>query len=125
MTPKTILLMDDEVNVREIVKLCIKDLASWDVLTADSSFKGLEIAELNRPDAILLDISMRGSFMFLKQLRNNLETQSIPVVLLSAQARWLDSQFLQQYQVAGVILKPFNPVTLTVEIDRLLSNSIM
>ena len=60
------------------------------------------------------------SFMFLEKLRNNPETQAIPIVLLSAKARWLDSQILQQYQIAGVILKPFDPVTLPVQIATLL-----
>ncbi len=117
---KTILLVDDEINVRELVKLCLTDLGGWDVITVDTPFPGLERAEIDSPDAIVLDLSMRGSFMFLKQLRNNVKTQAIPVVLLSATARWLDPEFMQQYQIAGVILKPFDPITLTVEIAKIL-----
>jgi CheY-like chemotaxis protein len=122
ITTKTILLIDDEVIVREIVELCLKDLAGWNVLTVDSPSKGLQRAAFDRPDAIVLDLSMRGmdSFRFLEKLRNNPDTQAIPVVLLSAKARWLDSQILQQYQIAGVILKPFDPVTLPVQIATLL-----
>ena len=33
ITTKTILLIDDEVSVREIVELCLKDLGGWNVLT--------------------------------------------------------------------------------------------
>ncbi|MER3492468.1 MAG: response regulator [Mastigocladus sp. ERB_26_2] len=122
ITTKTILLIDDEVSVREIVELCLKDLGGWNVLTVDSRAKGLQGAAFDRPDAIVLDLSMCGmdSFMFLEKLRNNPETQAIPIVLLSAKARWLDSQILQQYQIAGVILKPFDPVTLPVQIATLL-----
>ncbi|QIR35743.1 response regulator [Tolypothrix sp. PCC 7910] len=118
---KKILLIDHELIVREVLELCFHDLARWDVLTADSSFSGLEKAELERPDAIVLDIEMRGSFMFLQQLRSNRKTQAIPVVLLSANAKWLDPKFLQQYKISGIILKPFNPVTLPVEIAQLLN----
>ncbi|WP_392534134.1 response regulator [Nostoc sp. C117] len=119
---KTILLIDDEFNVREIVEFCLKDLAGWNVVTADSPLEGLQNAVNQNPDAILLDISIRdiASFELMNKLRNNPETQAIPVVLLSAKARWLDSQILRQYQVAGVIPKPFNPVTLPAQVAQLL-----
>jgi CheY-like chemotaxis protein len=123
ITTKTILLIDDEVRVREVVELCLKDLAGWTVVVADSPLQGLQKAALEKPNAIVLDLlSMNGmdGFMFLTQLRNNPETQAIPVVLLSAKVRWLDSQILRQYQVAGVILKPFDPVSLPVQIATLL-----
>ncbi|MEH1783283.1 MAG: response regulator [Nostoc sp.] len=122
ITGKTILLIDDELNVREIVKFCLQDLAGWNVVTADSPLEGLQNAVRHSPDAIVLDISIRdmASFELMNKLRNNSETQAIPLVLLSAKARWLDSQILRQYQVAGVILKPFNPVTLPAQVAQLL-----
>lgn len=122
ITTKNILLIHDEISVQEFVTLCFKDLAGWNLATADSSFKGLQIAEIDHPDVIVLDLSIRGSFMFLQQLRNNLETQAIPVVVLSTETgvRGLHPQFLQQYQIAGVILKPFNPATLPLQIATLL-----
>lgn len=122
LTTKKILLIDDEIIVREVVELCLQDLGGWHVLIADSPLDGLHRAALEHPDAILLDLSMRGmdSLMFMNQLRNNPETQAIPIVVLSAKAKWIDSQILRQYQVAGIILKPFDPVKLSVEIATIL-----
>ncbi len=122
---KKILLIDNEMMVREVVELCLKDLAFWNVLTADSPLDGLYVIELDYPDAILLDWSIDAmdgmdGFMFLAQLRNNPATQAIPVVLLSAKARWLDSQILEQYQVTGVILKPFDPIILHLLVAQML-----
>ncbi|MBD2521098.1 response regulator [Nostoc sp. FACHB-133] len=119
---KTILLIDDELNVREIVKLCLQDLAGWNVVTADSPLEGLQSAVRDSPDAIVLDISIHdtASFELINKIRNNPETQAIPVVLLSAKVRWLNSQILRQYEVAGLILKPFDPVTLPAQIATLL-----
>ncbi|WP_228039037.1 response regulator [Nostoc sp. LEGE 12450] len=116
------MLIDDELNVREIVKLCLQDLAGWNVVTADSPLEGLQSAVRDSPDAIVLDISIRdtASFELINKIRNDPETQAIPVVLLSAKVRWLNSQILRQYQVAGVILKPFDPVTLPAQIAILL-----
>jgi len=59
-------------------------------------------------------------FKFIKKLRSHPQTQATPLVLLSAKARWIDSQFLQKYQVAGIILKPFDPMTLPSKIAKIL-----
>ncbi|MCC5637067.1 response regulator [Nostoc sp. CHAB 5844] len=123
ITTKTILLIDDELNVREIVELCLQDLAGWNVVTADSPLQGLQRAVLDSPDAIVIDWSMHGmdGFKLIKQLKSHPQTQAIPLVLLSAKARWINSQIIQEYQIAGVILKPFNPVTLPAQIAKILS----
>lgn len=117
---KNILLVDDELNVQEIVELCLQDLANWNVTTANSALQGLIAAEIHPLDAIVLDISIDNSLMFLQQLRENPKTQIIPIVLLSAKARWIDPQILKKYQIAGIILKPFDPVTLPLRIAQLL-----
>lgn len=122
MSTKTILLIDDEINVRELVELCLTDLADWNVIIANSLTEGFQQALFKHPDAIVMDLSMHSMdyFKFMNQLRNNPETQAIPVVLLSAAARWLEPEFLQQYDIAGVILKPFNPLTLPDQISQIL-----
>jgi CheY-like chemotaxis protein len=122
ISSRTILIIDDEISVKEIVGLCLKDLGGWDVLIANSPLDGLQRAELFYPDAIILDLSIRtmNSFRLIEQLRNNPQTQAIPIVLLSAEARWIDPQVLRQYQIAGVILKPFDPVTLHFQIAAIL-----
>ncbi|HEY9848719.1 MAG TPA: response regulator [Leptolyngbyaceae cyanobacterium] len=122
MTTKTILVIEDERNVRDIVQFCLEDLAGWNVLAVSSALEGLQRAALARPDAILLDISMpeMDGFMFLEVLRNNSQTQAIPVVLVSAKARWLDPQILQKYQVAGAIAKPFDVIGFPSQLAKLL-----
>lgn len=123
ISTKTILLIDDEFNVRELVELCLQDLAGWNVVTADSLIKALQKVVVYQPDAIILDWSMRSmdGLKFIKKLREDSETQSIPLILLSAKVRWIDSQILQQYQVAGVVLKPFDPIKLPSQIAQILS----
>ncbi|MBD2194210.1 MULTISPECIES: response regulator [Calothrix] len=122
MSNKTILLIDDELNVRELVELCLTDLGGWNVVIPNSLVEGFQQALFNHPDAIVMDLSMHcmDYFKFMNQLRNNPETQAIPVVLLSAAARWLEPDFLQQYAISGVILKPFNPLTLSDRISQIL-----
>ena len=122
MTTKLVLLVDDEAHVREVVEACLKDLGGWNVQSVASGHEGLDKLAVVQADAIVLDISMPGmdGFMFLRQLRANPFTQSIPVVLLTARARWFTLKQLQSLGVVGAIAKPFNPVSLTKEIAKAL-----
>ena len=122
MTTKRILVIDDEVHVREVVQTCLEMLGGWDVVSAASGQEGLVKAEVEQPDAILLDVMMpeMDGFTFLRQLQSNLMIQNIPVVLLTATAHQLDPQQLPSLGVRGVIAKPFNVLSLTNEIAKAL-----
>jgi len=122
MSSKTILVIDDEVTISEIIQLCLSDLGGWNAIAVNSPLAGLQRAARDRPDAIVLDISMptMDGFMFLEQLRKNPETQDIPVILLSAKVKYLDSEILKKYRVVGAIAKPFDPILLSDRIAQLL-----
>ncbi|MCU0516976.1 MAG: response regulator [Oscillatoria sp. Prado101] len=122
MTVQTILVIDDERYICEIVKLCLSDLGGWDVFTVNSPLEGLRRAADERPDAIVMDISMpeMDGFTFLERLRKNPDTQDIPVVLLTGNARWIDPQILRKYKIAGAIAKPFDAINLSAQIAKFL-----
>jgi CheY-like chemotaxis protein len=111
---KTVLLIDDEDSVRELVQTCLSDLAGWDVVTAASAQEGLKKLDAKHPDVILLDVLMPGmdAVTFLQRLHESPAVGSIPVILLTVRARWFTPQKLQQLGVTEAIAKPFNPVTL-------------
>jgi CheY-like chemotaxis protein len=113
-TAKTILLIDDEASIRELVHACLSDLAGWNVITAASAQEGLKQLAIEHPDAILLDILMPGmdAMTFVQRIHQNPLTQSIPVLLLTVRARWFTPGKLQQLGIVTAIAKPFNPVTL-------------
>ncbi|PSB12039.1 response regulator [filamentous cyanobacterium CCP1] len=114
MATKSILLIDDEASVRELVEACLNDLAGWDVETVASAQEGLRWLNAKHPDVILLDVLMPGmdAITFLHKLREIPSCQSLPVILLTVRARWFTSQKLQEMGVVEAIAKPFNPVTL-------------
>jgi CheY-like chemotaxis protein len=58
-------------------------------------------------------------FTFLQQLRANPTTQSIPVVLLTAESCWTNS-VLTELGVVAVLTKPFDPLTLVDQITAAL-----
>ncbi|MBD2437723.1 response regulator [Nostoc sp. FACHB-110] len=122
ITTKTILLIDNEVRVREVVELCLQDLAGWDVIIADSPLIGLQLSAINSPDAIVMDSSGHNiiNFQLINQIRSNPKTQATPIIFFSAEAKWLDSHILEKYQIVGVILKPFDPISLPTQIAKVL-----
>ncbi|WP_413166704.1 response regulator [Capilliphycus salinus ALCB114379] len=122
MTTRTILIVDDEAHLRELVQLCLEDLAGWQTLTAGSGEECLKILETKEPNAILLDISMPGmdGFKVYERLQSNPKTRSIPVILLTAKVLPSDRAQFNQMGVAGVITKPIEVTSLTEEIADIL-----
>jgi len=86
MSSKRILLIDDEKSISLVIQVSLSQLANWTVLIAASSVEGLHQAEVEKPDAILLDLMMpeMDGFTVLKKLKENPETFNIPVILLTA-----------------------------------------
>ncbi|OKH45279.1 response regulator [Scytonema sp. HK-05] len=122
MRTKKILLIDDEATIRELVQVCLSDLAGWNVVTVASAQAGLKQLAIERPDAIILDVLMPGmdAITFLHRLQQNPLTKAIPVIFLSVRSAWFTSQKLYSLGVVKAIAKPFNPVTLPGAIARAL-----
>ena len=88
MTPdgsKTILMVDDEANARKVAKL-ILEREGYRTLTASNGEEGLVLAKVERPDVILLDVMMpkMSGHDMLKRLREDQDTQEIPVIIVTA-----------------------------------------
>ncbi len=120
---KSVLLIEDEASIREIVQACLSDLAGWNVKAVASAQEGLKWLLLERPDVILLDILMPGmdAVTFLQRLQEYQLTQAIPVILLTV--RSYSPRNLQQLGVIAAIAKPFNPIALPDKIAQALERS--
>jgi CheY-like chemotaxis protein len=122
-SPKRILIVDDEESIQKVVRLSLKMEASWETLTASSGKECLFQAEIHQPDAILLDVMMpeQDGIATFEALGHNPKTRSIPVILLTAKTRTAEKRLFQKIGVAGVILKPFNPLALASQIAQMLN----
>ncbi|WP_416667025.1 response regulator [Egbenema bharatensis] len=119
---KRILVIDDEERIREVVRACLEDLAGWIVFSTGSGQQGLEQAKAESVDAILLDISMpqMDGFTFLQHLQSDPALRSIPVILLTAKVQPMDKNQFSAMAIAGVISKPFDPMSFAEEIANIL-----
>ncbi|HSG30169.1 MAG TPA: transporter substrate-binding domain-containing protein [Thermodesulfobacteriota bacterium] len=91
---KTILYIEDiEPNIR-LVSHILKKHTNHNLITASSAKIGLEMANVDNPDLILLDIGLpeMDGYEVLKHLMDNEKTQHIPVVALSANAMKVNVQ---------------------------------
>lgn len=122
MPEKCILVIDDEINLCTVIQACLENLGGWEALTALSGKEGLAIAQAQKLDAILLDVMMPdvdGLTLF-GMLQNDAATQAIPVILLTAKVQSADFAQFAKLGVAGVIAKPFDPLTLAEQVASML-----
>ncbi|CDM98017.1 putative two-component response regulator [Limnospira indica PCC 8005] len=122
MTTKRILLIDDEDDIREIAQLSLEMIGGWNVITACCGMEGIETAENEQPDAIMLDVMMPelDGFATFQKLQANQQTKDIPVILLTAKIQSSDRQKFDSLGVSGVIAKPFEPLSLAEEVAQIL-----
>jgi len=122
MIGKQILIVDDQEHLRELIQLCLEDLAGWNTLVAASGQECLQILQTERPNAILLDLSMPGmdGFAVYDRLQSDPITRSIPVILLTARVLSTDMAEFAKMGVAGVIPKPFEVTTLPGKVAEIL-----
>jgi CheY-like chemotaxis protein len=115
-----VLVVDDEDDIRLIAAEALRRLGGWEVSTAASGAEALVVARERTPDAIVLDVMMPelDGPATLAALRAETATASIPVVFLTAKVQVAELQQLEQLNVAGVLPKPFDPVTLADDLGR-------
>lgn len=119
MSSKRILLIDDEQSIGLVIQVSLSQLENWTVFIANTSADGLRQAEAEKPNAILLDLMMpeMDGFTLLKKLKENPETSDIPVILLTAKVQ---PTSYNQSDLAGILSKPFDPLTLANQISEIL-----
>jgi CheY-like chemotaxis protein len=118
---KKVLVVDDEEDVRYVARISLGRVGQLIVIEASSGEEGIARAKSEQPDFILLDMMMPGmdGKATLVALRQQEETASIPVVFLTAKAK-VDIAHLKDLGACGVVLKPFNPMTLASEVAAIL-----
>jgi two-component system, OmpR family, alkaline phosphatase synthesis response regulator PhoP len=122
MNYKRLLMIDDEETIQTVVKFGINMAAGWDVLSASTGQLGIEIAQKEHPDAILLDVMMpeMDGIATFKALQADPMTTEIPVIFLTAKAQTVERNQFSALGASGVITKPFNALDLPEQIAKIL-----
>ncbi len=113
MTKPNILVIEDEEDIRELVKYNLQR-ENFVVLEADSGEAGLKMVERTTPDLILLDLMLPGmdGLEVCRILKRDVRTQNVPVVMMTARGEESDIVTGLELGAADYVVKPFSPKVL-------------
>ncbi|MDX2107727.1 MAG: response regulator [Candidatus Melainabacteria bacterium] len=117
----SMLIIDDDPRIREILEMSLE--GEWMTMTASSGEEALHALQNMVPDVILSDRTLPdidGTELILK-IRENPNLKNVPVILLTARVQSQELEAYSKQDFAGVLSKPFDPMTLSDEINEILS----
>lgn len=102
-----ILVVDDEVNIRNVIKEYAK-FEGYEVEEAGNGMQAVEICKEKDFDIIIMDVMMPklDGFSAIKEIRKN---KNIPVLMLSARGEEYDKLFGFEIGIDDYVVKPFSP----------------
>lgn len=121
---KKILIVDDEPNIIVPLEFLMKQ-NNYDVQTAETGEKALDLISSWKPDLILLDIMLPGmdGYEVCQKIRQEKEFNQIKIVFLSAMARSIDIAKGMGLAADDYITKPFATDYVVNKIKELLEDS--
>jgi DNA-binding response OmpR family regulator len=122
---KTILIVDDQVQVRELIEVTL-GTDQYRILLAGNGEEAVEIARKERPQLVIMDVMMPGALdgcEAVRILKNDPETANVKVIILSAMGRDADRARGLEAGADDYLVKPFSPLQLMNRVEELLGES--
>ena len=122
MDKKRILLVDDETELVEMVKLRL-EANNYEVLTAYDGKQGLDLARKEKPDLIILDLMLPkiDGYRVCRMLKFDEKYKKIPIILFTSRAQDDDKATGLEVGADAYITKPFEPQVLLDKMRELVS----
>ncbi|MFV2000102.1 MAG: response regulator [Acidimicrobiia bacterium] len=119
-----VLVIEDSASVRRLIEVCLRVLGV-DVKSANDGTSGLEAIRQERPDAVVLDIGLPGldGWEVLRRLRDDPATADLKVLVLTAHAQPEMADRAAKGGADSFMTKPFRPLDLRVQVEKLLAHS--
>lgn len=123
MSAQTILVIDDDETIHEIVET-ILDKNGYSYIGAMDGPEGLETLSKNNVDGILLDRKMplMDGNEVLDKIKGNNETQDIPIIMLTGESMITDVSSSLTLGAKDYIVKPFDADNLIVRLKHVLNS---
>ena len=118
---KKILIIDDEEDIRKILKMRLEQ-EGFTIVQANDGDVGAKTAEQEVPDMIIMDIMMPNmdGYSCLKEVRSLPKTKDIPVLMLSGKEEEKVRDLFAFQKISGYIEKPFELDDLVVKVREIL-----
>ncbi len=117
-----VLIVDDDDNIRMIVEMSLEGLSDWKLRQARNGREALARIKELRPDLILLDVMMPDvtGVMLYEQIKDEYGSDAPSVIFMTAKVQTHEVESYVAMGAIGVIMKPFDPMTLPDQIEMLL-----
>ncbi len=119
---KKILVVDDQLEVRELVGVTLRS-DEYQVIQAESGEKAVEVARAEKPDLIIMDIMMPGGMDGLETIRiikNDPKTKDCKIIALSGKSQIVDIEEGRKAGADDYFVKPFSPLELIKKVEEIL-----
>ena len=116
-----ILIVDDEQNIREIIRE-YAEFEGYETAETDDGMKAVKMAKEDNYDLIIMDVMMPklDGYSAVKEIR---KFSDVPVIILSARVEEYDKLFGFEIGVDDYVTKPFSPKELMARISAVLKRS--
>ena len=120
---KRILVVEDVEFNRDLIVQLLED--EYEILTATNGAEGIEVAERERPDLILMDLSLpvMDGWEATRRIKAQVALQGIPIIALSAHAMKGDEDRARQSGCDDYLAKPLDEDLLFQKLAKLLGRS--
>jgi two-component system alkaline phosphatase synthesis response regulator PhoP len=125
MAKQTILVIDDEEDILELIRFNLVR-EGYKVVCAPSGEKALSLAQLEIPDLMVLDLMLPGidGLEVTKILKSDSRTKDIPIVMLTAKGEEADIVTGLELGADDYITKPFSPRVLVARVRAVLRRKV-
>ena len=119
---KKILIVDDQLDIRRLVEITLS-VENYRIIQAESGREAINIVKAEKPDLIIMDISMPGEIDGLEAtriLKNDPETKGCLIILLTAKGQKNDRKRGITAGADDYFVKPFSPLELIQKVEEVL-----
>lgn len=118
---KHIMHVEDDPSIQQVAKIALEAVGGFNVYTCSSGKQALADYATVSPQLILLDVMMPGMDgpTTLQQLKQQFDLSQIPIVFMTAKVQ---SNEIASYKALGavdVVVKPFDPMTLSSQLQQI------
>ncbi len=116
-----VLYVEDDPDIRVVARMALETLGGLRVCCCDGGAQALAALDRCRPDVVLLDVMMPDldGPATLALLRQHPVGRDLPVIFMTAKAQAHEVRHYLSLGAAGVITKPFDPMTLADQVRAL------
>lgn len=115
-----VLHVEDDASIRMVASVALEKVGKLKVLSCEGGAQALALAADFDPQIILLDVMMpqMDGPATLQQLKQRLDLSARLVLFMTAKVQQQEQDYYQSIGAFGVIIKPFDPMTLAAQLQQ-------